>query len=66
MSLSIDLCISGASYLLSTQQPVGVNIMYEVGVVGVGMYDCGMCESCVPSAHLQSDVCMCTLLTCHC
>lgn len=41
MSLSIDLCISGARYLFSTQ-PVVVKIMYEVAVVGVWMYDCGM------------------------
>lgn len=39
-------------------------MMYEVGAVGVWMYDCGMCDSCVPSPDLQSDVCecMCVLL----
>ncbi len=37
---------------------MGVNVIYEVGAVGVWMYDCGMRDSCVTSPDLQSEACV--------
>ena len=63
MSLSIDLCISGARCLHSINQPVGVNMIYDAAVVGVWMCDCGLRDRCprhqICSPITRMCVCVC-------